>query len=197
MRATRTRRLCTHLCHEVADCAFHRLCAVRVPVAGTSQTRRAMPQVPDAAPHMRVIPQPPQFTCAIWLAVPRKRVSTRALAYACARCPTRAHAPCMARLTVLHTEHCTLDAPLMYISSVLQPPHSSCAISVPAGGTGVMLLHSAQRTFAAPCEASVSANRGCSRAHCVLAKTQTRLRVEEQRATPRADDLALALRRRC
>ena len=73
-------------------------------------------------------------------------------------------APCIARLTVLHTEHCTLEAPRIYMSSVLQPPHSSCAISVPAqpqpgsaggtaaaapraqrnapaGGTGVMLLH--------------------------------------------------------
>jgi hypothetical protein len=51
---------------------------------------------------------------------------------------------------VLHTEHCTLEAPLMYMSSVLHPPHSSCAISVPAEGTGVTLLHSAQRTLDAP-----------------------------------------------
>jgi hypothetical protein len=58
--------------------------------------------------------------------------------------------PCMARLSVLHTEHCTLDAPRMYMSSVRHPPHSSCAISVPAGGTGVTPLQSAQRTFAAP-----------------------------------------------
>jgi hypothetical protein len=85
-------------------------------------------------------------------------------------CYKRSCAPCMAKFTVLHTEHCTLDAPLMYISSVRHPPHSSCAISVPAerrsatsgsarphsptrvavrcclpaGGTGVMPLHCRQ-----------------------------------------------------
>ena len=57
----------------------------------------------------------------------------------------QAHAPCIARFTVLHTEHCTLEAPLMYISSVLQPPHSSCAISVPAGHEGCMLERRATR----------------------------------------------------
>ena len=110
---------------------------------------------------MSVILQPPQLTCAIWLAAS----GLRRLSAATPMTTNAGHAPCMARFTVLHTEHCTLDAPLMYISNVLQPPHSSCAISVPvpqtaeqamsaapaalvagssvvpAGGTGVMLLH--------------------------------------------------------
>jgi hypothetical protein len=55
---------------------------------------------------MSVTPQPWQLRCATWLA-------------------------CMARLTVLHTEHCTDVAPRKYMSNVRQPPHTSCAISVP------------------------------------------------------------------
>ena len=86
---------------------------------------------------------------------------------------------------MLHTEHCTLEAPRMYISCVRHPPHSSCAISepapkkksqlagcrlccprrggrdAPAGGTGVMLLHSAHRTLEAPCtKRGVKTRRG-------------------------------------
>lgn len=61
-------------------------------------------------------------------------------------------APCAARLRVLQTEHCTLAAPRTYIRRVRHPPQSSCDMSVPEGGTGVMVLHSAHRTFDAPCE---------------------------------------------
>ena len=50
---------------------------------------------------------------------------------ACTETASSLRVPCMAKFTVLHTEHCTLEAPRMYISSVLHPPHSSCAISVP------------------------------------------------------------------
>ena len=101
------------------------------------------------------MPQPPQWTCAIWLAVETGASRTHESGARSDWWPlahgARGYAPCIARLTVLHTEHCTLEAPLMYISSVLQPPHSSWAISVPAGGTGVTLLHSAHRTLEAPC----------------------------------------------
>jgi len=75
---------------------------------------------------------------------------------------------------VLQTAHWTLDAPRMYMSSVRQPPHSSCAISVPAGGTGVTPLHRAQRTLAAPWGGQAPR---CTEAICIA-----RLRVEQQRA---------------
>lgn len=40
--------------------------------------------------------------------------------------------PSIARFTVWQQEHCTLVAPRMYMRRVWHPPHTSCAISVPA-----------------------------------------------------------------
>ena len=82
----------------------------------------------ELAPYANIStrPHPPQCRCVIWLL-------------------------CIARLTVEHTEHCTDDANRVYMSSVRHPPHTSCAISVPGGGTAVMVLQSAQRTLFAPC----------------------------------------------
>ena len=115
---------------------------------------------------------------------------------ACIETACSLRVPCMAKFTVLHTEHCTLEAPRMYISSVLHPPHSSCAISVPdkpsgrrrehafysvraasqvvpraapAGGTGVMLLHCAGVTRAR--QRSRSVTRG--RRHPLLARCRS------------------------
>ncbi len=99
-----------------------------------SAQRRARTRTRTWRAHMSVMLQPPQLTCAIWFAASvASRAHASAFASATARAASsRVCAPCIARLTVLHTEHCTLEAPLMYISSVRQPPHSSCAISVPA-----------------------------------------------------------------
>lgn len=54
-------------------------------------------------------------------------------------------------VTVWHTEHCTLFAPLGYDRSTRHPLHTICEVSVPAvGGAGVMCVQREHLTLEAP-----------------------------------------------
>ena len=113
---------------------------------------------------MSVIPQPPQFTCAIWLAAKARERRERARQGRLAR-PTGAHpaspgSQCCTRSTARWRRHgCTSAASCSRRTQAAPSPclknRAGCVSAAlttprgvphtPAGGTGVMLLHCASQ----------------------------------------------------